>query len=269
MRDLAFCRQFTLDRQRLSRMIMSVANNERATDESIAAAMGVNPYMVTGFRGWFRKTGLGIGVSGDYRLTPFGALVAKLDPELQQPGTLWLLHYYLCSQHEERAEVWFRCFNDFLAPGQTFSPDELQTYIERNLDQTPSNTKGVASDTKELIKTYTQPLALGDLGILGKHGKRIEVAAPRTPEPLIAAYVLFDSWPRRFGDADVVRLSQIASEPESIGRMFVTTLDQVRQRIIALQGLGLVNYADTQHEPVTRRFHGSPLQLLERYYQEQ
>jgi hypothetical protein len=223
--------------------------------------------MVEGIRGWLCKTGLGNGTSKNYTLSPFGTLVAEYDPDLQQAGTQWLLHYYLVSQHEERAEVWYRCFNEFLSPRRSFSADELQGYTERILEQTPKNKDGVAKDTKELIKTYTQPAALGALGIVAKQGKAaLSVAAPNEPDPLIVGYILFDGWMRRFGEVDTIRLSQIVNEPESIGKIFTADHDQVRQYIGALQRLGLVNYADTQHEPVTRRFQDDPLRLLERYY---
>ncbi len=268
MRDVRFHQGFALQRERLSGFVRCIEEHPAASDDDVGAFIGVNPYMVEGLRGWLYKTGLGRGNSRNYSLTPLGALVANQDSALQQLGTQWVLHYYLCSQHEERAEVWFRGFNDFLSPGRVFNTEELQTYIERTLEYSPSNTKGVASDTKELIKAYTQPSALGALGILAKRGKSLEVSTTRTPEPLIAAYILFDSWSRRFVGTDVVRLSQISSEPECIGRIFVATHDQVREIISTLQGLGLVNYADTQHEAVARRYHEAPMHLLERYYQE-
>lgn len=269
MRDIDFCRKFTLDRQRLSGMLIAIAQNDQATDEQIANAMGVNPYMVTGFRGWLRKTGLGTGTSGKYKLTPLGRNIAKYDPKLHLTGTLWLLHYNLCSEHEERAEVWFRCFNEFISVGQTFEPEMLRAYVERSVVDTVTNVKGIANDTNELITTYTQPNALGGLNIITKHKKMIEVTPSQLPHPLIAAYILFDSWPRRFGAADSVRLSQVVTEPECLGRICMATPERTREMILTLQGLGLVNYADTQHEPVTRRFHGPALELIERYYEEQ
>lgn len=267
MRDLAFCRQLPLYRDRLSTMLRSVAQSPEITDDAIAEVMGVNPYAITGYRGWFRKTGLGEGVSGNYKVTPFGALLAEHDPGLQQAGTQWLLHYYLVSQHEERAEVWYRCFNEFLTSEQSFSAPALQEYVLRSLEQTPSNKDGVAKDIKELIKTYTNSAALGELGLLVRQGKSdITVGLANTPDPLIVAYVLFDSWEQRFGAIDTIRLGQLVSEPETIGRVFLADSSRVRRFINSLQSLGLVTFADTQHEPVTRRFQESPIALLVRYY---
>ena len=59
MREFRFHNNFMLNRDRLSAMFRCVAEDPAAAKESIAAAMGVNPYMVEGFRGWLCKTGLG------------------------------------------------------------------------------------------------------------------------------------------------------------------------------------------------------------------
>ena len=124
------------------------------------------------------------------------------------------------------------------------------------------------SDTKELVKTYSQASALGGLGIITRQAdKRLVAGWGTPPEPLIVAYVLFDMWQRHYNDVNTLRLSQLASEPETPGRIFVATSSQVREFILHLQAHGLLTYADTQHEPVTRRFHGNPTVLLEQYYQ--
>jgi hypothetical protein len=75
-------------------------------------------------------------------------------------------------------------------------------------------------------------------------------------------------WQRRYDDTNTLRLSQLVSEPETPGRIFVATSTQVREFILHLQAQGLLTYADTQHEPVTRRFHDDPIVLLEQYYQQ-
>lgn len=268
MRELRFSQGFPLNRERLSGMIRSIAEGQAISDEAVGSYMGVNPYMVEGFRGWLCKTGLGRGTSRNYSLSEFGTILTKCDPDLRLRETQWLMHYYLVSQHDERAEVWFRCFNEFLTHDQHFTIPALQDYIDRALEQTPSNRKGVESDTKELIKTYTNSASLGDLSLLTKISKT-EITAQLTvdPHPLIVAYVLFDSWERRFGTIDTVRMSQLISEPESIGKVFVADATQVRRFIQTLQSYGFVSFADTQHEPVTRRFHDDPLRLLEQFYQ--
>jgi len=267
MRALRFNQGFALDRTLLRGMIQCIATGKATSDEAVGAYIGVNPYKVEGLRGWLCKLGVASGTAKEYRLSPFGATVAVHDPDLALPGTLWLLHYFLASEHEERSEVWHRCFNEFLYPGKLFAREELGAYVERSLSESPANKAGVESDSKELIKTYTQPVGLGPLGLLTRQAdKRLLAGLHTLPEPLIVAFVLFDVWHRRYDDTNALRLSQLVSEPETPGRMFLASSTQVREFVLRLQADGLLSYADTQHEPVTRRFHDQPTVLLKQYY---
>src|SRR5205085_2859093 len=144
--------------------------------------------------------------------------VLRYDGELSHLGTQWILHFFLVSQHTERSLVWHRCFNEYLSLTAGFTAEELQTFVERDLELTPSNKQGISKDSRECIKTYTDPIALGSLGLLAKLDRqRIAVGQPVMPDPLIVAFVLFDSWSRLFGREGTVRLSQIAETPEMIG----------------------------------------------------
>jgi hypothetical protein len=267
MRAFAFHQKFSLNRERLARMLQCIADGEATSEDAVAAYMGVNPYMVQGFRGWLCKTGLGSATKQQYDLSEIGSLVAAHDPALSQPGTLWLLHYYLASDHNERAEVWYRLFNEFATPGTSFTRTELQTYVERVVDELPTNKTAVTNDANEALKCYTRSDALGDLHLLCTSGKdQYAVDTIQEPDPHIVAFVLFDSWSRRYPGIDTLRLTQVCQEPEMPGRIFLARRDQVLRWLSTLQAMGLVTVADTQQEPVARRFQDSPLTLLERYY---
>ncbi len=267
MRDLAFHQKFKFDRDRLASLIQCITQSQLDSTKAAAECMGVGKPVAEGFLGWLLKMGLGRPDKGRYVLTPIGKLIATYDPQLSNLGTLWLLHYYLVSQHEERAEVWYRGFNEFLSPGREFTRDELQTYVERVLESAPSNRASIANDCKELIKCYTQSSALGKLGVIVESSKGTYQAGVRQlPEPHIIAFMLFDSWQRRFAQHDTIRLGQVSQEPEMLGRISVSGREQVLQAMYDLQGMGWVNVVDSQHEPVTRRFREEPIQLLEAYY---
>jgi hypothetical protein len=80
--------------------------------------------------------------------------------------------------------------------------------------------------------------------------------------------MLFASWSRRFPGIDTLRLTQVCQEPELPGRILLARREQVVRWLTTLQAMGLVTVADTQQEPVSRRFQDAPLSLLERYYQQ-
>lgn len=267
MRSFAFHQKFALNRERLARMVQCIADGAATSEDAVGAYMGVNPYMVEGFRGWLCKTGLGSASKHDYTLSPIGTLVAAHDPALERPGTLWLLHYHLASDHGERAEVWYRLFNEFATPGASFTRTELQTYIERVVANLPPNKTAVAKDVEEAVKCYTRPEALSDLHLLRKDGKeKYEAGIAQEPDPHIFAFMLFASWSRRFPGIDTLRLTQVCQEPELPGRILLARREQVLRWLSTLQAMGLVTVADTQQEPVSRRFQETPLFLLESYY---
>lgn len=267
MRALGFNQKFALERELMKGLLQCIKAGEATSKAAIGSFVGINPYKVESLRGWFCKLGLGSVNRQGYHLSDFGALVAEHDPDLVRPGTLWLLHYFLVSEHAERAEVWHRCFNEFLFAGKTFTHEELREYVKRALPEQPENRDAVRKDATELVKTYSDPKALGDLGILSKQPeRRFRAALAKPPELLITAYVLFTTWQRRYPGLDTIRLSQIANEPEFLGRVFVATATQVRDMVLHLQAAGLMSFADTQHEPVTRRYHDPLAKLLVQFY---
>ncbi|NJO81814.1 MAG: DUF4007 family protein [Blastochloris sp.] len=267
MRTLRFNGGFSLERDLIKGMLAFTNTGEATSNDAVGAYLGINPYKVNGLRGWFCKLGLGSTSANQYTLSPFGALVRQYDPELSRPGTLWLMHYFLASEHEECSEVWYQCFNNFLQARLRFTRQELHDHITQSLPENPSNKDGADKDVKELFKTYLNESALGGLKLITQQADKTLIAGMSSlPEPLIAAYILFDMWQRRYNEANTVRLSQLVNEPEGPGKIFVATSEQVRDVVLQLQAHGYVTYADTQHEPVTRRFHDSPDTLLEQFY---
>lgn len=267
MRDLQFHQGFKLDRERLATLVRCIADNKTTSKKAAATYMGVGEPAAEGCLGWLVKSGLGISQKGIYELSPFGILAAKHDPELNYRGTLWLLHYYLVSEHDERAEVWYKTFNEFLNPGSHFQKNTLQVYIERAMEEIPKNKSAITKDCTELTNGYTTLSALGKLEILRKIEKTTyEAGLGQLPDWQIFAYVLFDTWQRRFPHTDTLRVTQICQEPEMPGRVFTARPDQVVQALQSLQSLGLVNIVDSQHEPVTRRFRDEPYQLIANCY---
>lgn len=267
MRTLKFHQGFKLDRERLATLVRCIIDAKIPSKKAAAACMGIGEPAAEGCIGWLLKTGLGTAEHGAYKLTPLGMLVAAHDPHLGQQGTLWLLHYYLVTEHDERSEVWYRAFNEFLNPGTPFTRDALQTYVERSLGSSPANKSGIADDCKEFVKCYIDSVALGKLDFVREIEKKtFEAGLVNAPEPHIFAFALFDAWQRRFPHTDTLRVTQICQEPEMPGRVFAARHDQVVQALQLLQSMGLVNIVDSQHEPVTRRFRDEPYQLLANFY---
>ncbi len=291
MRAFAFHQKFALRRERLALMIQCIAEGGATSKDAVATYMGVNPYMVEGFRGWLCKTGLGHASKNTYHLSDLGRVIATHDPRLERNETQWLLHYALANTADERAEVWYRFTNEFASIGMQFTSPILKAYVTQAVPELPNNANAIASDVNEvlksspratyattllsyiasdvneMLKSYTRPYALGGLGFVQKISKNeYKITGAAVPPPLIVGYILFDSWARHYPNSDTLRVSQVCNEPELPGRVLFASREQIVQSLRDLQARGLVTIADTQHEPVTRRFHAAPIQLLMDYY---
>ncbi len=267
MRAFAFHQKFSLQRERLSLMIRCIAEGEARSESAVATYMGVNPYMVEGFRGWLCKTGLGHATTHTYHLSELGQVIATYDPQLARHETQWLLHYALTNTADERAEVWYRFTNEFASAGMIFTSTMLNAYVAQSVATLPRNASAIATDVATMLRSYTRPEALGGLGFVQKIGKNdYQVVRSTLPPPAIVGYILLDSWSRRYPTIDTLRISQVCREPEMLGRVLFASREQIVQSLRDLQAHGLVTIADTQQEPVTRCFHAAPIQLIMDYY---
>jgi hypothetical protein len=290
-KTLGFYGNFNLNLQRLSRALACIQESPALTQKELANCMGVNQPVAGGFSHWLRHTGLVSRREGSrsYELTPAGALIAEHDPALTDLGTQWLLHYYLATEQEERSEAWHVLFNQFLSKGSTFSSAEYQAYFANVMGDEVSNRSAVKKDPISVLFTYTNPKSLADLALLTKQkhvprheGKMYVVgkppqearrsegsvpASPHYPDSLLIGFMLFDWWKRHYDYSNTLRFSQLCEEEESLGRLCVTTPDQVRRFVAELTGLGYLTFSDTQHEPVNRLYNDEPYLLLKRYYE--
>jgi predicted transcriptional regulator len=272
-KTLGFYANFSLERQRLSAALRCIRNNPEQTYASLAEGMGVNTPVAEGYFGWLRHTGLIVEISKRlkktvYELTPFGLQASGHDPMLSDVGTQWLLHYYLATDHAERSDAWWVLANRFLRPGLTFTSAEFQTYFESLMGSEAMNQKALRKDPGCALNGYIREPALGRLCFLAKEGETFALGRFQPPHPLIAGYVLLDWWQRCFGQTNTVRFSQLVTEDGSLGRVFQFDAPTIRQMINALTGMGYLNFAESQFEPVNRLFTGAPSNLLKQYYEQ-
>lgn len=120
--------------------------------------LGVGKNMVESIRHWGLATrvleegskGQGIGISEWGKLL----FVDGYDPYLEDPGSLWLLHWLLVSNHA-RAATWYLAFNQY--PYPDFQKESLArfvlTFAERLELRVSPNT--VRRDVDCFVRTYT------------------------------------------------------------------------------------------------------------------
>ncbi len=165
------------------------------------------------------------------------------DPFLEDPGTLWLLHWWLLAP-PSRAPVWWAAFNEFSAV--QFTDEELLHSVEDHIAgvaawSTPHPT-AIKKDVACLLRMYAPGQRSGreslddvldcpfrELGLLvpvpRAEGRtyRFVVGPKATLPPAIAAFASLDFMARTDGSARTVTVSRLATEPGGPGRTFKLT----------------------------------------------
>lgn len=273
-RNLGFHRGFNLTRARLSSALRCIAQHPTATHGQLGECMGVNEPVSKGYVAWLLHTGLitaqnqGKTSKLSYQCTNFGLFVQQYDPNLLDLGTQWGLHYFLASEHNERSDAWYVFINQFLVPGEPFVSQQFKSYFMRVFSADAENRKALEQDPICTLYTYIKPESLGRLGILREDQGTLVGTRPNLPHVLVIGYLLLDWWQRHHDLTDTLRLSQLYQEPGSIGRICQADAQQVKQLVTSLTQIGLLNFSETQHEPVNRLYREPPHTLLAMYYQQ-
>jgi hypothetical protein len=123
--------------------------------------LGVGKNMVRSIQHWLRAFGV-LEETND--ISNFGKslfLVDKLDPYLENEGSLWLLQYFICKTRY--ASIYKLIFSDYFLDKATleFTESQVIKFIKRILSQNkqrPVTDNTLRSDFKVFIKTYVSPL---------------------------------------------------------------------------------------------------------------
>ena len=207
-------------------------------DDDVIAKFGVGRNMVGSMRHWAAATGI---ISNDGRATTslgqylLGA--RGLDPFMEDPVTLWLVHWSLCSN--PRNTTWFWAFNHF--PALTFDRDALVKGIKSLATEHPESRASISTirnDVACFIRTYvvrpptpavsheeSLDSPMTELGLIQTIGRRDGFRFVRGQKPSLGAgtvaYAVHNFWSGRFSVAETLSFEALAHEPGSPGRVFL------------------------------------------------
>ena len=163
------------------------------------------------------------------------------DPYMEDPGTLWLLHWLLLAP-PSRLPVWWLAFNEFNAV--EFDDDDLDTAAAAHLEAAagwtgphPSSRK---KDVRALLRTYAPAVEsrrisiddildcpLRELNLIGRSSAtgqyRFTLGSKPTLPSEIAAYAALDYIARTATGGNTITLSRLAYESGAPGRAFKLT----------------------------------------------
>ena len=188
-----------------------------------------------------------------------------LDPYMEHPATLWLIHWRLCSRPAKA--TWFWAFNH--CPVLAFERDTLVRAIERlarDRGWSHASSATIGRDVTCFVRMYAPQHASGasagnvqedalespltELGLIrrtgGLDGFRFVRGRKRSLGAGVFAYAVTDFWDR-FSDAQTLSFEALAHEPGSPGRVFLLDEDDVAERLAELEDAsrGVYRWSET------------------------
>jgi len=243
-------------------------NKSLCWGEDAIARFGVGKNMVASIRYWAKAAGI-IRESADsntVETTELGRMLFDsngLDPWMEFPSTLWLLHWQFAGCPDRT--TWFWAFSHY--PAMTFERDGLIRKLarlanERGWSRISQTT--LKNDVACFIRTYVsrQPSGkvghddvlespLTELGLIKGIGKNDGFRFVRGAKPTLGdgifTYALIDFWSRFYPDATTLSFEAVAHAPGSPGRVFQFDENDVVDRLTALDDVtsGALQWSET------------------------
>jgi hypothetical protein len=223
--------------------------------EEAIASFGVGKNMVSSIRHWAKVTGIIDEPQGT--MMPRPAEIGRtlfgengLDPYMEHPATLWLIHWQLAALPTKT--TWFWAFNHYQAV--TFERENLVNALSRLAkDRSWSRvaTATLKNDVACFIRTYVAPPSsarsgkddalespLTELGLIKATGKRDGFRFVRGEKSSLGdgvfAYALMRFWASYAERASTLSFEAIAHEPGGPGRVFQLDENDVADRLSAI-----------------------------------
>lgn len=237
---------------------------ERASDplnrlifsaEDAISNFGVGKNMVRAMRYWALAARILEGsTKGPYRATALGkALFAQpdgWDPFIEDPATLWLIHWHLASNPLPATTIYF-VFNHFHAA--TFYRSQLTDEIQRYCDSINYSSKIAPATLKRdvdcFLRTYSARLSseedsldslLAELSLIRPIGKQDGFVLARGAKPTLPdAVFLYGliSFGCTRGASRVCSVESLLHEPSSPGRIFLLDEEALLDRLSNIERL--------------------------------
>ncbi|MCY4217960.1 MAG: DUF4007 family protein [Gammaproteobacteria bacterium] len=234
------------------------ANNKTVfTSDNSIADFGVGKNMVSSIRHWATACGVIADgeTSGNLAITPLGKYLFGdhgLDPYMEHPASLWLLHCNLAGKANKT--TWYWTFNHFAA--MTFGRESLVSALETICKDRAWPRVSMATIRRDVdcfLRTYvarrpsgkasleqTLESPLVELGLIKAIGNRDGFRFVRAPKSTLGygvfLYALIGFW-KNYTTANTLSFEAITHEPGSPGRIFLLDESDITDRLFHLEEL--------------------------------
>ena len=210
------------------------------------------------------------------------------DRYMEDPGTLWLLHWLLLAP-PSLLPVWWIAFNDF--PAVEFDDDDLVgavgVQIEAIAEWNAPHPSSLKKDVGAMLRTYAPVERTGRSGIddmldcplrelnligrsVGTHRYRFALGSKPTLPSAILGYAALDYCARTSTGGSTVTLGRLAHEPGAPGKVFKLTEGELLAAIEPLAQESDAVSLTTSTGAVQFSWSGNPgevaTRILDRYY---
>ena len=282
----------------LTKAVAAVAGDPMIlSKEEAMVELGVGKNMVKSIRHWAIVMGMLEEEPGPARSRSKALSISSLgrkllgagsgwDPYLEDIGTIWLLHWQLCSD-PLRATTWYWTFNHL--PQPEFSKNDLLRWLTTHVEVSGWSRIGsgtIKRDIDCMVRTYvpakvTRTVMLEDtldsplveLGLIHEFGGKNNYMLSRGDQPTLPddlfAFGLASYVQSLDSSSQTIPLEKLAFAPGSPGRIFCLSEGSLLQRLDQLDELtdGAIVFDETAGlRQVLLRRDCDPADILNHYY---
>lgn len=189
--------------------------------EKAQAILRVGKLKVGAAKAWAQSAGIILKEKNEFYLSPLGRIIARHDPDFEEDGIWWLIHYHLA---RSGSPAWFYAFYFSQFGLDEFSRDEFENQVRTYWDDTHEKSMTKKTFDKLIFSPFKQVFEgtrLGDdfgLWQTNEKGNYCRSAfCSKTVPKSILAYALID-WGRQH-DRQSVHFEKLL-EPGGIGKIF-------------------------------------------------
>lgn len=259
---------YSVQFDQLARLLAAISNDKRGRIPllDLADSVGLANAQVSNLCSIAQA--LGVTFPKTFKLTPLGKLISECDSFFDDLGTLWFLHYTICS--EPRYSIWNRFANNFVPDKSTFTVADFRDSfddLKENLAKYSGN-KHVASETKTILDAYTEQ-NFSRLAYLRQNGDTYSLGYREPIPPLVLAAMITRYRDRHHPGTTAIPIEELLTSPNSPGWICQIPEDRMRNALESLKnvsGFSLESRADLDQLRLTSDT--EDYQWMERYYGE-
>lgn len=134
-----------------------ITEDKKFSNPDAVVDLGVGKNMVSAISFWMKSFGL---IEKDNNLSEIANFLfgkQGVDPYLENPASLWLLHYHLVK--ENSASIYSLVFNEFRKKRLDFNKGHLQNFLKAKCEETKTNytEATIQRDITVLLRNYIKP----------------------------------------------------------------------------------------------------------------